>query len=263
MGLILCESRNAQKPLFIDGLGIQVYTAEELSYVIYNYPMLVLDDFVDETFIDFIQSELRILLPSVKMDKEELLLAVLNSSDYYSSVEIEKYKNAVLNLKKLPKHEYLLNKGSLLFELEEYGRAIEIFRKALEEGRYHKADAMFNFRIYDCIGNSYANLLDLNKAFEAYKDAFEIKEDKEILKKIYFLSKYENVLGKREELMNFLDDRVDPAWDEEYEKAVIGAKESEAALEIRSQLDKDSVKRHAAVSEILNNWKKNYRNMSI
>lgn len=261
MGLIICESRRVTNPLYIYGLGINVYSLEELAYVIYNYPLLALDDFVDDRLLEFVQSDLNITLPTIRMDKEDILFSVLNATDYYSSNEIEKYKYSVIDFKKLSKYEFLKQKADLLFELSEYGKAIETYQRAVADAETFKADEDFYFRVYKSIGNCYANLFDTDKSFDAYSKACSIKDDRDILKRIYFLTKFENIIDKKEIIMKYLDDRVDSSWDDEYERILNETKDSDYLKEINAQFDQDSVKRHNAIINILNKWKHNYRNL--
>ena len=47
MSLILCRQEPVKIPLYIEDLGIHIYSSQELCYVIYNNPLLVLEDFID------------------------------------------------------------------------------------------------------------------------------------------------------------------------------------------------------------------------
>ena len=43
MSLILCRQEPVTVPLYIEDLGIHLYSSQELCYVIYNNPLLVID----------------------------------------------------------------------------------------------------------------------------------------------------------------------------------------------------------------------------
>ena len=57
MGLILCEPKSIKNPYFIKGLGIHVHSIEELCYCIVNYPLIALDELVNESIVSFIRDE--------------------------------------------------------------------------------------------------------------------------------------------------------------------------------------------------------------
>ena len=58
MSVIFCRREQVSHPYFIESLGVHVYTSQELCYVIYHYPLLAMDDFVNQNLIDFIRKEL-------------------------------------------------------------------------------------------------------------------------------------------------------------------------------------------------------------
>lgn len=58
MSLILCRQEPVRHPFYIERLGVHIASSQELCYVIYQNPLLVLDGFVDDRLIEFIRSEL-------------------------------------------------------------------------------------------------------------------------------------------------------------------------------------------------------------
>ena len=60
MSLILCRQEPVKHPFYFEGLGVHLYSSQELCYVIYQNPLLVLDHFVDEHLIEFILSLIHI-----------------------------------------------------------------------------------------------------------------------------------------------------------------------------------------------------------
>ena len=62
MSLILCRNEPVKQPLYIEKLGVHIYSSQELCYVIYQYPLLALNGFVDENLVEFI-NELEQILP--------------------------------------------------------------------------------------------------------------------------------------------------------------------------------------------------------
>ena len=53
MSLILCRQEPVRHPFYIERLGIHIASSQELCYVIYQNPLLVLDGFVDDRLILF------------------------------------------------------------------------------------------------------------------------------------------------------------------------------------------------------------------
>ena len=51
MSLLLCSQEYARRPYHVEMLGIHLFTAQELAYVIYHYPLLVLDGFINDDLL--------------------------------------------------------------------------------------------------------------------------------------------------------------------------------------------------------------------
>ena len=58
MSLLLCRQEPVETPYYVEALGIHLYSSQELCYVIYHNPLLVLETFVDDHLIEFIRGEL-------------------------------------------------------------------------------------------------------------------------------------------------------------------------------------------------------------
>ena len=56
---IVVQAGACKRPYFMEPMGIHLYSSQELSYVIFNHPMLVLDDFVDERLFNLSQGRIK------------------------------------------------------------------------------------------------------------------------------------------------------------------------------------------------------------
>ena len=59
MSLLLCSQEYARRPYHVEMLGIHLFTAQELAYVIYHYPLLVLDGFINDDLLEFLKENIR------------------------------------------------------------------------------------------------------------------------------------------------------------------------------------------------------------
>ena len=96
MSLRLCRSEKVKNPYYVSFLGVHLYSSQELAYVIYHYPLLVMDHLVDDRLLDFLREELNLGFLALKLenwrksgeDLDEMLMFLLQESDYYSANEI-------------------------------------------------------------------------------------------------------------------------------------------------------------------------------
>ena len=58
MSLLLCRQEAVKRPYYVEALDVHLYSSQELCYVIYHHPLLVMEDFVDECLTGFIRNEL-------------------------------------------------------------------------------------------------------------------------------------------------------------------------------------------------------------
>jgi len=56
MSLLLCRQEHVTHPYYAEELGLRLSSTQELAYVIYHYPLLVLDGFVRESLLDFMRN---------------------------------------------------------------------------------------------------------------------------------------------------------------------------------------------------------------
>lgn len=69
MSLLLCRREPVKHPLYIEVLGIHIYSSQELCYVICNHPLLVMDGFVGKALYSFVKNELGMGFVAGRMEK--------------------------------------------------------------------------------------------------------------------------------------------------------------------------------------------------
>ena len=116
MSYIICSTAPALKPYNIKGLGISIYSIEELCYYIYNNIFDINEGFVNDELLDFLSNELKegILAQRLrdmqKMGKKEYeqLILIVSYSDYLSANELLDFKTSIQRLsgcKKLQRYK--------------------------------------------------------------------------------------------------------------------------------------------------------------
>ena len=272
MGLKLASIENTKNPYYIDILGIHIYSAEELFFIIYEHPLLVMEDFINEPLIGFIKNELYLASLAAQIDEmklsgdsdDSILFMMLESSDLYTFTEISRYRDRILSLRKLRPSEYMKKKADYMFELKRYGKAIywyeKIIKKPLSDGQRLTADAFLG-SVYNNLGSAYANLFLFEKAYNAYDMAYRHTKDDRILKHIFFVSHLEPTIQMRERYQSLARDQIHSDWEHEYRSAMRAVETSDEIKDIDEIFQKDSIMRRDEITSTIENWKQNYRNM--
>lgn len=269
MSLWLCRQESVTHPYYIEALGIHIYSSQELSYVIYNNPLLVLDEFVSEQLLTFLRDELNQGFLALKLERwlksgespDDALVVILQECDYYTTVEVAKFRQMIANLRKLHPADFGKRKADELFDLRQYGKALKLYREMLQMPPDQVADEAYFGRIWQNIGSCHARRFQLEEALDAYEKAYDKTADQKVLEQIYMLSLLDSRLVLKSRFQLLVNDESKAQW----EQMLTDAREKAAASPEMERLErlfmKDPVKRQAGMSQLLQQWKREYRGM--
>ena len=269
MGLILCSEIEAKKPYYIEELSVNIYSIEELCYVIYEHPLLVLDNFISQGLIEFIKVDLGMSILGAQLEKmsqerhaeDVMLIYILEFTEIYKTSEINRYKSELNNFRKLKKADFLKEKADYMFKLRRYGRAIRYYKAVIKISDEKNVKDKLLAKTYHNVASAFANLFMFDKAYEYYVQAYNILGDKHILKRLYLLS----YLDKRDELkleyIESMGSDIMQYWDEEFNQTVRKVKQAIDKEEIDNIFKKDPIKLRKLLIEEISKFKVDYRNM--
>lgn len=247
MGLILCSKSEAKKPYFIEELSVNIYSIEELCYIIYEHPLLVIDNFLSPGLIEFIKTDLNMSILGAQLDKmkqerhaeDSMLIYILEFTEIYKNSEISRYRSELNNFRKLKKADYLKEKADYMFRLRRYGKAIRYYKAVIKMSVEKNPRDKLLAKTYHNVASAFANLFMFDKAYEYYVQAYNILGDKHILKRLYLLS----YLDRREEIRlkysESLGADIMQYWDEEFNQTVTKVKQAINKEEIDNIFKKD------------------------
>ena len=269
MGLILCSKNEAKKPYFIEELSVNIYSIEELCYIIYEHPLLVIDNFLSPGLIDFIKTDLNMSILGAQLDKmkqerhaeDSMLIYILEFTEIYKNSEISRYRSELNNFRKLKKADYMKEKADYMFRLRRYGKAIRYYKAVIKMSVEKNPRDKLLAKTYHNVASAFANLFMFDKAYEYYVQAYNILGDKHILKRLYLLS----YLDRREEIRlkysESLGADIMQYWDEEFNQTVTKVKQAINKEEIDNIFKKDPIKLRKLLIEEISKFKVDYRNM--
>lgn len=270
MSVILCRPEKVTHPYFMESLGVSIYSSQELCYAMYHHPLLVMDGFVNQNLIDFIREELGMGFAALKMERwmksgenqDELLFLFMQECNYYTTVELNRMRQKVAALRKLPPLEYARQKADYLFACKQYGKAIAVYEKILEDAGYGKTEDSFLGQVWNNLGACYARIFRFEKAMEAFQIAYGKTKSQEVLKKMFHLTCLDPELVFKERYQTIAGKELQEEWKEELEQARERAEESEEVEKLRQLFAKDPIRRMEGAAQMVEKWKQEYRSMA-
>lgn len=269
MSLILCRQEPVNHPYYFEELGIRIFSSQELCYVIYNNPLLVRNQFVNQHLIDFIRDDLSMAYLAEKLETmqqseeedEELLTTILHECDYYHGAEINQFRQKLVSYKHMPEANYLKEKGDFLFARRQYGKAVYEYQKILELKKGSRGEAAFMAKVYNNLGASYARLFMMEKAYRSFLKSFELVKNQEVLKRIYHLLQWSPSLEPKNCVTSLMTEELKQECEIEKDRAEDLAQKAESLKKLDELFQKDSIRRFEGAGELVQKWKQEYRNI--
>jgi len=268
-GLILCRDAQVRHPFYIKDLGINLYSAEELCYYIYNHVFLIEEPFFGEELLTFIGTECRLAdlerklrqWKSQEADLGSLLLVVLQDIPYYNEMELKVFKNQMHQLRNARPEERVKQKADYMFRQKKYEAALHLYESVLPAKGETTEDASFTGRVYYNRGAAYAQLFSFAEAAACFEKTYELLGEEDVLRHLYFLYQIDASVPVRTDLLEKVPAQQQYRWKEEFE--TIKKREAFAgkALAARAALEKSAFRREVAVKDLLLDWKKEYRSL--
>ena len=271
--LLFCHAPIASLPYYIEGLGINIYSMEELCYFIAGNVFLLDDSFMNEELCTWIEKQMSAYklaenLRNIMHAGRRLSVFVdliLEDTCYYSKPEIDKIVSTREQLEQKAGFECSKMRADQLMEKEKYLAAIYAYRKLLDSREAKETDALLRGNVWHNLGTAYARLFLFEEAAACYEKAYELNQTYESVRETLLCSCYmedeENL--KQKCAQYFVDENTIEALKEEREQAGDNPRirEFDERLEhIRSMLaDGQKVQAKDALNDIIFNWKEEYR----
>lgn len=189
-GFILCRSKYAEKPYYINNMAINIYSMEELCYYIYNNIYLIGADLVDEGLIKYIDAYLGEtelakqleFLVAQNAGLSELLVTILRHVDYYNEEEIGALKSVIDKLDTQNALERFKSRADNFLANRRYESAIHNYELIVYGKKDKTLPDSFYGSVWHNMGVAHASLFSFNHASLCFKTAYELNKDEESLK---------------------------------------------------------------------------------
>ena len=262
--ILLCRNRQVNEPYYVGELGIMLYSAEELSYYIYNNATLIDEGFLDERLYRFIGRELLMEELEHKLrkweqeaDLSELLLVILQDIHYYDSDELYMFRERLKQeLARKPAFR-MREKAVTLINRGRFTAANLCLKRLLGSGAPEMGDPAFAGKVHYLLGIVNARQYLWQEAAEYMMTAYEMLQDEESAKKLYQIMLTDP--GVKLPLPPTPDEQQKFEWESEFRLARDASWDKGMAKEASEWLEKDNIKRAAGLRELVKSWKAGYR----
>ena len=248
--LVLCHDRHAVHPYEISRIHCKIFTIEELCYYLCNNLYLIDYTIMNEQLCNWLDEELGMndlaeqLRDVIRMrgSLEKFVLTILKDSKIYREPEMIRIQNVLERLKNQKDIERQKYKGDNLLESGEIEEAILVYQAILNEEKDESVDEKFYGRIYAGLGAAYGKLFLYQESARMYDRAYQICEDKKLLKPYLYASYRYMSMEEYHILLTKHEDYVE-----------VNAQMRQEMDDIRANLQLD-------LSEVLlEKWKRQYR----
>ena len=190
--LIYCKKPIAANPYYLDEVGLNIYSLEELSYFIFHNPYLVDSSFASMDLVGWIRDELDEKEAAGQL--EELLSEnaplhmfigrLLNSCGYLTITEIRQTMELVASLENKSEGECKKIRADRLMEKEKIVDAIYEYENILLDTSDISKSMIGD--IYHNLGTAYARLFFFDQAIENFETAYSYNQRKDSLKAMFY-----------------------------------------------------------------------------
>lgn len=198
-GYILCQTKKAEVPYFIENISTNIYSLEELCYYLYHNLYLIDQTIINEGLCSWIAKELKLPGLAAKLrpnlgkfaSAEDILYPIFKEINYLSYEELRTLTAELLKLDSQDSALREKRKGDSLVENGMYVNAIRVYQKLLERDQLEQIKEGITRSIYHNLGCAYSYLFQMEKALDCFWKAYEWGENQEDM--VTYLLAYKSI----------------------------------------------------------------------
>lgn len=191
---IACTGALALKPFYFEKVYMNLYSIEELCFVLYENAFMIDKDILDAKLVEWIERECK--LPELARDLYSMLNqnvsastfagAILEYVGYYSKEETEKAESILKMNVSMNVFEKWKAKGDFLYENKHYPLALKEYEHVLK--RAGDEEVELKAKVYNNMGVSYIALRLYESAEECFLNSYKLDNNQKAYEH-YLISK--------------------------------------------------------------------------
>lgn len=203
-GYILCQTKKAETPYYIENISTNIYSLEELCYYFYNNLYLIDQTIINEGLCSWIEEELELTKLAAKLrlhlgkfvNVEDILYPVFKEINYLTYEELRVLNGKIQKMNKESVMVLQKQKADAMMENGMYVNAIQVYQNILQRDDLLEAPNGFMERVYHNMGCAYSYLFLMDKALEYFWNAYKCTKSEKAL--VSFLMAFRSVRSKEQ-----------------------------------------------------------------
>lgn len=271
--LLYCHEPIAALPYYVEGIGINLYSMEELCYYIMGNTYLLDNSFMSEELCTWIEKQMGLYKLAEQLRDlmrgqgllSEFVLAILEQTGYCTTKEMQ---DIILIIRQMEeKSDFECNKirADQLMEKQKILAAIYEYKRLLDSSDAKDASALLRGNIWHNLGTAYARLFLFEEAANCYEQAYKLNESRESLRECLLC--YRCLHDEMGFMRKAMENNIDETGMQEIRNELSIASRSDQLEQFEARLEElakecESAKKtqaKAEIQEIIFRWKEEYR----
>ena len=251
--LLYCHEPIAALPYYVEGIGMNLYSMEELCTWVEKQMGLYK-----------LAEQLRDIMRGKGL-LSDFVLAILEQNGYCTMKEMQQIVLTIRQMEEKSDFECNKIRADQLMEKEKYLAGIYEYKRLLDSTDAKEASALLRGNIWHNLGTAYARLFLFEEAAKCYEEAYRLNESRESLREclLCFRCMHDETGFMRKAMEHNIDDM----GMQEIKNELSLASKSEALMQFEEQLEKLAEAKEGTektlakneISDIIFRWKEEYR----
>lgn len=186
----LCRTECAEKPFYIESIGRNIYSLEELCYYFGQYIYLIDESVMNLELCKWTGSELgleklknRLMRALERENPEEFVLAVFQECGYLDRQELKLFQEQFAEILMEPEEVRRKMKADYLVEFGRYVIALQEYEKILSGQKRGKMGMQFYAVVQENMAAAYARLFEFEEAARCLWESYQTMKSKKVYEK--------------------------------------------------------------------------------
>lgn len=271
--LLICHESIASMPYYVEGIGINIYSMEELCYYIAGNIYLLDSSFMSEELCTWVEKQMGLYKLAEQLRDimrsqgilSDFVSAILESTAYVTMREKQEIILTIRQMEEKSDFECSKIRADQLMEKKKYLSAIYEYKRLLDSEETKEENSLLKGNIWHNLGTAYARLFLFGEAACCYEKAYSLNQAGESLRECMMC--YQCMHDEEGFLKKAKENHLDEMGIQEIKNELAIAGNSEELKAFNKQISEfstpggggDKMHSKTEINDIIFKWKEEYR----